>query len=55
MEKDHKMQELNEMKLNHERKEDTYDDVVACGSITFQSKTVWGRYSLVDTKKKYGK
>ena len=27
-----------------------YDEVVACGSITSQSKTVWGRYSPVDSK-----
>ena len=32
-----------------------YDEVVAFGSITLQSKTVWGRYSSVDTKKRYGK
>ena len=32
-----------------------YDEVVACGSITSQSKTVWGRYSSVDNKKNYQK
>ena len=28
-----------------------YDEVVACGSIILQSKTVWGRYSSVNSKK----
>ena len=33
----------------------SYDEVVACGSITLQAKTVWGRYSSVDSKKLYRK
>ena len=33
----------------------TYDEVVACGSITLQSKTVWGRYLSVVSNKKYRK
>ena len=33
--------------------EQTYDEVVACGSISFQSKTVWGRYWSVNKKKVY--
>ena len=28
-----------------------YDEVVAFGSISFQSKTVWERYSSVEKKK----
>ena len=32
---------------------DGYDEVVAWGSTTLQSKTVWGRYSSVDNKKIY--
>ena len=32
-----------------------YDEVVACRSISLQSKTVWGRYSSVDNNKKLPK
>ena len=42
---DHKKQQLIFYTIN-------YDEVVACGSITLHSKTVWGRYSSVAREQK---